>query len=152
MDSDANAGAFPRRWRVSRTGRAGAALVMIAFIGGALFTAVNSYRAPGDGPYDRYFVALLLAFMGSAIWRGSFYPYVEADIDGLTVRNPLRTSRIKWNQIRDVSPGYNGLSIQTENGRSVTAWAVQEANIANWLKRPTRPKKIANQIKHLSGL
>ncbi|MGZ4531157.1 MAG: PH domain-containing protein [Mycobacteriaceae bacterium] len=75
--------------------------------------------------------------------RGSFCPYIEADVGGLTVRNPLGTRQIGWSEIRHVSPGYSGLVIRLENERSVTAWAVQEANVAAWLRRPTRSKRIA---------
>jgi hypothetical protein len=37
------------------------------------------------------------------------------------------------------------------NGRTVTAWAVQEANLSDWLGRKTRSKRIAAELMDIAA-
>ena len=93
--------------------------------------------------------ALIAAPAGIAVavagWRYALYPLVQATADVLVVRNPWRTYRIPWTEIRAVASGYSGLEITTRAG-GVTAWAVQKSNMMRWLGRDTRSDRIASEL------
>ena len=107
----------------------------------------------GFGANDRS--GLGLGLIGIALvlssWRFGLYPNVTATDNGLTVRNPFGTSHVPWNDVVSVSPGYSGLVIVRTNGEAVTVSAVQEANIADWLGRETRSKRIAAEFMQLAA-
>ena len=114
----------------------------------AIVTGLDLALSEGD-PVGLVVGLCALAVALSA-WRFGLYPRVTATNDGLTVRNPLRTTFLPWTEVLHVSPGYSGLEIDRPNGTTVTAWAVQEANISDWLGRQTRSKAIAAELMELA--
>ena len=86
-----------------------------------------------------------------AVYVGYFRPRLTVDEDGLTVRNPLSSTRVVWDEYVGSAPGYGGLRIELrsseEKPRVVAAWAVQQWNASTWLgRRRTRSWRVVSTI------
>lgn len=140
-------------WGASTLTRVLMALVMLAWLAAAIGAALDQHLGTSaDGPNDHYYAAIMMVLAIPCFWRCSFYPKVIATANAVTIRNPIRTRTVEWSAIQSVRPGYSGLVFRLKDGASVTAWAVQQANISTWLKRPTRAKRIVERIAELSGV
>lgn len=87
-----------------------------------------------------------LATVGLLIWRGYFHPSLTLEARTLTVRNPIRTKRIRLGDVTSIEPEWDGLSVTTSDDSSIRAWAVQKPNIALMLGRRTRADRVAETI------
>ncbi len=81
-------------------------------------------------------------------WR----PSLCVRSDEVVVRNPLWTHRIPLSAVRDAAPGYFGIVIRRRDRRlPVTAWAVQQTNIAGAVGAETRAQRAAERIRDAAG-
>ena len=133
-------------WRTSRVTRALCWVGLAAFGVGAVVLLVLA-AWPTDGVDRVGFLVFGLGLAGFAAyaWRGGLRTRIEARPFGLVVINPIRTYIVPWDAVVQVEPGYSGLLI-IGGGRSVTAWAVQQANISEWLGRRSRSVRVAEEI------
>lgn len=90
-------------------------LAGLMWLVGAIFVAVGiaSTREFSSLP-----VGLTVAFFGYWLF---WYPVVQVGLDGVTVRNPMRTIAVAWPALVTVDTKY-ALTLVTENGK-YTAWA-----------------------------
>jgi hypothetical protein len=95
--------------------------------------------------------SLVLLVTAAGFWRFGIYPRVTATPQELTVRNPILTRRLSWAEVGSVTPGYSGLAIETSDGRSISAWAVQQANFSTWFNRQTRAKSVSHKLMELAN-
>ena len=147
-----SASSLPRSWGVAPVTRVLLWLVL-AVCGGAvvLFVLWGLVIPPPDGGRGASLaMAAMPAACGLFFWRFGIYPRVTATPEGVTVRNPFVTRRVAWTEIREVRPGYSGLEIQRADGGVTTVWAVQQANLSAWLRRPTRAKAVAGELMRIS--
>lgn len=141
---------LPRSWRCSGLARGvGITLIVLLGTGFGVAVLVGLTDPPAD-PLDCVIPAVTCLVLILALGRGALHPRIVATDDGLTVHNPLRTVHVRWTEIVDVGPGYDGLRIVRTTGGPVSAWAVQEANIAALLRRQTRSQVIAAEIMRLA--
>lgn len=128
----------PKQWRCSLTTRWLASFSAAGFVGiGASFVIHD--LGWGEAAAFAAVVAVLL-------WRFTFHPRIGIDGPLLRIVNPLRSRDIPLASITSVSSGYEGLHIETQDGRHFTAWAVQKANFSTWTRRRTRSDRIADSI------
>jgi hypothetical protein len=131
-------------WRVGPPWRqlasAAAVLVALGCSIGALFDPVwLLIGLIAAGP----FVAIVLLM--------TLRPRIEAQSDGLRITNPLRTYSVRWDEVRDITPGYWGLQIELSDGRLITAFAAQKSNWSSWRHRSTRADDIAAELLRRAG-
>ena len=148
----ASASALPRTWGVAPfTKVAMTTIVIVLGLGSVAAIVTGLSLAINDGDS----IGLVIGAIGSALvlgaWRFGLYPSVTATTDGITVRNPLGTTHVPWNDVVSVSPGYSGLEITRTDGTTVIVSAVQEANAAAWLGRRTRSKLVAAELMQLAA-
>lgn len=72
---------------------------------------------------------------------GGLRPYISASLSALVIQNPFTHREVAWEDVVDIAATYHGLEIVTHH-ETVTAWAVQKSNIAQWLSRRTRADEI----------
>lgn len=85
------------------------------------------------------------------VWMVSARIVLAIGRDRVLIRNPLRTHVVELSAIADVKPQYEGLRIDTVDGRSIIAVAVQHWNISLFLKRRTRADRITELIQQRAG-
>jgi hypothetical protein len=135
------------RWRVSPLGRIGAALAILFWFGLALGLTVG-----GEAIGPVAFVWLFLLAIAVCAWSWAFVPYVDLTLTEVIVQNRIRKTSLPYTAIREIRPGYYGLRFITNDGRALTAWAVQKSNAATWMHRRTRADDLADVIRgRLSG-
>lgn len=98
-------------------------MILLGGLGGAYF--ISSVRVPQ-----------LLVFIASelVLWRLGLWAAVIITDDHLIVRGFYRTHKIPWNEIKEIR-ATNMLQIDLLNGQSITAIAVQQANINAILRK-----------------
>lgn len=127
-------------WRPRAAARVSTALLTL--IGAVLAAWVSA-----DGlAFLAVMLWLLTCMCGIGLWRFAMVPYVAATDPGIVVQNPFLHSTIDWASVADIRGGYDGLQIVTTDGRCISAWAVQQANIARWLHEHTRSDDIARVL------
>lgn len=96
-------------------------------------------------------VALLLVAAFTFI-RSAAYGAVALTEDGVEIKNLLGKRIITLASICSVDPGYNGLAITTNDGKSYTALVIQKTNVSRWMGRRTRADEIADAIRRAADL
>lgn len=128
-------------WRVRRTARLAGPIVAAGAFGFwgvvALVDSLPSLLLVGAGS-----TALCLALWFPFVER----PRIALGSEDVTVVNPFSTRRIRLDEIQGVEGGYDGLELRLRDGTTVTAWAVQKANWAQWTGRRTRADDAAQAI------
>lgn len=139
-----------RVWHTALFTRAVCLVLLVATgSGGLLVLAVAAWPTPNTSRVDGFVFGTFLCLWAVAMWRCGLHARIEATPEGLVVRNPVRTRRVPWAEVVDVQPSYSGLDI-TGSAGTVTAWAVQQANISEWLRRRSRSVVVAEQILELA--
>jgi Bacterial PH domain len=111
-----------------------------------LVAVVASQLVAGNGePVAALGAMLFFAPLPIFAWLFVLRPWLSADDQGVTVRNPLSVRRLAYQDIIDVRPGYWGIAMRTQSG-VVIASAVQKANASKWLHRQTRADQVAKLI------
>jgi hypothetical protein len=130
-------------WRPSLGTRVGAGL--LSAVGVALAVSGVVVAAGGDwtGGLAVMVVFGLFPVFG---WRWGTHPLLATSDDGVTVRNPVRSAVVPWDEVGRCAPTSLGLAIERVDGRPVVAWAVQKPNVARWLRRRTRADEVAETI------
>jgi hypothetical protein len=64
----------------------------------------------------------------------------------------FRRRSIPLAQITGVTPGYSGIAITTNEGKTYTASAVQKNNYSWWLGRHTHADDVADVIRGAAGI
>ena len=128
----------PRQWRCSLTTR------WLASLSAASFVVIgSSFMIQDLGWGEAIGFAAVVAVL---LWRFTFHPRIGIDGPLLRIVNPLRSRNIHLTSITSVSSGYEGLRVETQDGRHFTAWAVQKANFSTWTRKRTRSDRIADSI------
>lgn len=136
-------------WRVSVLGRTVTWLCTAALVAGSFMVAFIA-RTPGARVGD-VMASLVLLMTAVGFWRFGIYPRITATPQRLTVRNPILTRRLSWEEVGSVTPGYSGIAIKKSDGKAITAWAVQQANFSTWLNRPTSAKSVSHELMELAN-
>ncbi|MCP9946585.1 MULTISPECIES: PH domain-containing protein [Streptomyces] len=121
-----------------------AGLFVIAVVGLAYLDMTAGARSGGD----LTFYTLLCAGAVALASRSFIWTAVVADERGVQVRNPLRTQRFAWREIRGFR-AEDRLVIELADSREVRCWAVQRANIARMLKRRSHADAVAEDLTNL---
>jgi hypothetical protein len=140
-----------RIWRVSALGRQSAWWFVALSVAGFLVVLVMWITADDDVELVFLvviYVVLVAPFVTMAVFA-ALRPYVAVGSEGIEVQNPVRRHQISWSNVIGVTPGYSGLSFQTKDGKTVTAWAVQKSNLATWRGKETRADRVAAEIRLL---
>lgn len=122
----------------------GAALSGAAVIAGA----VAVVTVPASAWIVVPTAGLAVAAMIWVLFRMYVHPRVIAGPTGITVVNPFRSEFCGWDAVRSVTADH-ALRIELWDGRRVTAWAVQAANLARLLGRESSADRIARAIAEL---
>jgi hypothetical protein len=116
----------------------------------ALLVAVALASAIGGGDGGAgtsLLVAAVCAVVALAIWRWTVHPLLGVSADGITVRNPLRSYLVAWEDVVAVAPTALGLAIKRRGGgRPLVAWAVTKSDVAIRLGRRTRADEVAEYV------
>jgi Bacterial PH domain len=87
-------------------------------------------------------VVVVNVVVALAAWRWGSYPLVGAADDGLTIRNPLRTVVIPWDDVAGARASSLGLTVVRLSGEQVVAWAVTRSSLSTWLNRPSQSDEV----------
>jgi hypothetical protein len=116
---------------------------VIAAVGGLLALSALATAVGGDVPLGGALVVVLVnAVVAVAAWRWGSYPLLGASEAGLTVRNPLQTIVIPWDDITGARASSLGLTVGRASGEPVVAWAVTRSALSGWLRRPSRADEV----------
>ena len=133
--------------RVWRAGRPSLVLVgVFAVAAGVVIPALAYliYRSEGS-PWIPALLIVLTALALAYAWRFGLHPRLIVTDAGIEVVNPLRRTKIDWNDITVIAPGENGLVIATEDD-TTEAWCVQKSNRAAKRGEVTRADRIAHEL------
>lgn len=133
--------------RTWRAGRAGLVLVgAFAVTAGVVIPvlAYLTYRSEGSPWIPALLLGLTLLALAYA-WRFGLHPRLVATDAGIEVVNPLRRTRLDWEDITVVAPGENGLLVATEDV-TAEAWCVQKSNRSARRGVRTRADRIAHEL------
>ncbi|GIH91784.1 hypothetical protein Psi01_24140 [Planobispora siamensis] len=89
----------------------------------------------------------LMGALGVRCLLQSVRPWIRLTDGAVIVRNPLSTHRILLTQIASISARDDGIAIETDSGRTVSAWAVQKSNLAMWLGWHTRADRVVDRLR-----
>jgi Bacterial PH domain len=127
---------FDRVWRPGLGARVTGWL--IAGVAGLLALSALATAAGGGIPAGgAVVVALVNAVVAVAAWRWGGHPLLAASAAGLTLRNPLRTIEVPWDDIVGARASSLGITIARASGEPVVAWAVTRSALSAWLGRPS---------------
>jgi ribosomal protein S18 acetylase RimI-like enzyme len=133
--------------RVWRAGRLSLVLVgLFAAAAGIVIPilAYLIYRSEGS-PWLPALLTVLTVLALAYAWRFGLHPRLIATDTGIEVVNPLRRTKIDWDDVNTIAPGENGLVIGTEDGIT-EAWCVQKSNRAGKRGQVTRADRIAHEL------
>ncbi len=143
--------ALPIVWRVGgaglAAGRAGFAL------GSLVLVAITAWAFMWPDA-DRVAAALVAAFsllLIALAWLSAIRPSVTASDIGLTIRNPLETVVVSWDELVGAVAGFDGITITRLRAPPATIWAVQQANVSTWRGSHTRALEVATTIELLAS-
>jgi hypothetical protein len=127
---------FDRVWRPR-----GSSLVMGWVLGGvAALLALAGLAALLAGSAEvgsALMVVLVNVLVAVAAWRWGTHPLLGADDVGVTVRNPLRTTVVPWDDVIGCGATGRGVTLLRRSGPPLVAWAVQKPTLAAWAGRRT---------------
>lgn len=83
---------------------------------------------------------------GTVAFRSAVWPQLQAQNEGLVVRNPFRTHMIRWETIRRLVPSSRGIAIYINDREPVFAWAIQRSNFASIVGRTSRADQIIMEL------
>lgn len=82
-------------------------------------------------------VALVNAMLALCAWRWGTHPLIGASDAGVTVRNPLRSLVVPWDDVAGCRATARGVTLLRRSGPPVVAWAVQKPSMSAWTGRHT---------------
>lgn len=96
-------------------------------------------------------VASTLAVGGSLFMFRVARARLAVDVDGFHVHNYLGTRVLSWDETDrfDVGFAYNGISLVTRGGKSITVNAIQKSNIYSLVNRRARADRIVDELNEL---
>ena len=104
-----------------------------------------------DGEPGAAFLTMLLFLPATVFfWLFILRPWIAADSDGVTVRNPVSIRRFPYPDIAAAPPDYYGTAIRATSGRGIVAVAVQKSNLSLWMNREARADRVARFIEERS--
>lgn len=137
MGGGGHSGGYERVWRTGVVARVVGWL--IAVVAALLAVSALGTALSGEIPLGGAVVVILVnSVVAVAAWRWGSYPLVAASDAGLTIRNPLRTVVIPWDDIAGARASSLGLTVARRSGEQVVAWAVTRSTSSTWLARPSR--------------
>jgi hypothetical protein len=111
--------------------------------------ATQLRRANGE-PGAAFLTMLLFLPPTAFFWLYILRPWIAADSESVTVRNPMTIRRFRYPDITAAKPGYHGIAIRTRSGRGIVAVAVQKSNLSWWTNREVRADRVARFIEERS--
>lgn len=100
---------------------------------------------PSGNSFGFICLALGLAAFG---WRGGIRPVVVANSAGLLVKNPGRTYRSPWSEVKGFR-GDDRLVVELRQGGEIRCWAVQRANAARMLDRRSFVDDVVDDLEEI---
>ena len=145
-DGRGRAGPFDEVWRPGLasqvTGWVGVGLNALLVV-----VALASVAGGDGGVGTSLLVAAVCAVVALAIWRWTVHPLLAVSAAGITVRNPLRSYVVAWEDVVAVAPTSLGLAMKLRGGgRPLVAWAVTKSNVAIRLGRRSRADEVAEYV------
>lgn len=108
-----------------------------------LVAGVVYFDEAGEDPLG----TLLMFVMGLLLTFGPFRPCVRLDDDTVFARGIFFSRQFPLQDLKEVVPGYGGLTFVTADGREFEATGVGEkSNIARWLGRRTKADSLADVL------
>jgi hypothetical protein len=90
---------------------------------------------------------LILTCAGGLMWRIGVHPMLILDSEELILINPIGEVRVKWDDVADMVPDYNGLRILLKSGAFVIANDIlTNANLSRWSGESTPSDMIAQYL------
>ena len=136
-------GDVPVTWRPRLAGR----VCGVIFAAGSALATIGAVINVVRGDLVLLTGLVLFPVCGVLSWQLSIGSSLTLTPAEVIVRNPFGTSRIPLPDITDVKAGYGSLAIRRADRTTITAWAVQKANIATWLRRHTRADDVVEAIR-----
>ena len=135
---------FDRVWRPSGGTRIAYGLIIALF---ALLSAAGLANALGGGDVgSSLVVAVVNAAVAACAWRWGSHPLIGATGEGVTVRNPLRTVVVAWEDVTGCVATSHGVTIGHAGERPLVAWAVPKPTLSIWFRRVTRADEVVGYI------
>lgn len=134
-------------WHVDRTLRGIVRFgAVVAALGAPASIAAGLVGVPNAGMALWSVVAVVSAAAAVFFHVLVTRPLVEAGPGGIWIRNIMNEHSVAWADVRKITPGYGGLTIELLDGRSVCATAIQKSNCARAFGKTTRSDHIAQAL------
>ena len=104
---------------------------------GLLALAALATAFGGGDTGSALIVALVNALLAVCAWRWGTHPLIGASDAGVTVRNPLRSLVVPWDDVVGCRATARGVTLLRRSGPPVVAWAVQKPSVSAWTGRHT---------------
>ena len=135
---------FDRAWRPSAGSRLAYGVIVAIF---ALLAVAGLANALGGGDIgSSLLVAVVNAAVAACAWRWGSHPLIGATAEGVTVRNPLRTVVVAWEDVTGCVATSRGVTIGRAGERPLVAWAVPKPTLSIWFGRVTRADEVVGYI------
>ena len=109
-----------------------------------VFVWLGLYQIFADAVYEGLAILLTGCLMGGLL---VLRPVVAVDEEVVLVRNPFRVYIIPLSGVVEMRPEWEGLRIETSDGKSVAALALQRWNLTLFLKRRSRAEVAIEHIR-----
>jgi hypothetical protein len=116
--------------------------------GGIAATVVGVGQPSGNGVEGTAVLFGASVALALYAWRSA----ITLTPDNLVISTMFRRRSIPLAQITGVTPGYSGIAITTNEGKTYTASAVQKNNYSWWLGRHTHADDVADVIRGAAGI
>ena len=135
---------FDRVWRPSAGARLAFGVIIGVF---ALLALAGLAGALGGGDVGAsLLVAWVNALVAVCAWRWGSHPLIGATDEGVTVRNPLRTVVVAWEDVTGCVATSRGVTIGRAGERPLVAWAVPKPTLSIWFRKVTRADEVVGYI------
>jgi hypothetical protein len=132
-------------WSVHKVSKLLAAAGLLAPITVGCLLTINGTRSPDARGATAAVIAgpafVIVSLTGYVLF--SLRPRITLAEGRVVVQNPLRRYDVDLNDVMHAQPGSSGITLELRSGARITAWAVQESNLAQWTNRQTRADAVA---------
>lgn len=141
----------PHPSAAGRTIRGNAGLVWLVVTGAAVLGLLIDVLVRG-GAVDLLLIAPWMLLPVWVVWAFLASPRLRADAEGVSIRNPLRTTSGPWSSVEDLAMRWQ-VEVRFVGGRTVQAWSVaaRKANPRNPEQPAERELEILRELREAAA-
>lgn len=129
-----------RVWRYPNVER----WLLCVYLGGLMLAIAGDLSLAEGAPVLGASVVLAT---GAFLYWLYFRPFLALSSTELLIRNIFATRRIPISHLRGLEPGWGGIRLELADGSIRRVWAIQQWNLARWLRRRSRIDEVIDEIR-----